>query len=148
MTIQHRTVDIEAASKLWKDDLSASQIAKRFGVSRNVIVGIAFRNRAFLPAKQQFRRSRPNKAAPAPRKDETRRPSHPHEREPVSVTEYDKKRLPFAKRLEDLLPGECKWPVNNGSPYLFCAAKTDGKYCQHHQSRALASHRITKGGQV
>ncbi len=48
MTIQHRTVDIEAASKLWKEDLSASQIAKRFGVSRNVIVGIAFRNRAFF----------------------------------------------------------------------------------------------------
>lgn len=49
MTIQHRTVDIEAASELWKEDLSASQIAKRFGVSRNVIVGIAFRNRAFFP---------------------------------------------------------------------------------------------------
>jgi GcrA cell cycle regulator len=28
MNIQRRTVDIEAASKLWKDDLSASQIAK------------------------------------------------------------------------------------------------------------------------
>jgi len=44
MTIQHRTVDIEAAAKLWRDDHSASQIAKRFGVSRNVIVGLAFRN--------------------------------------------------------------------------------------------------------
>lgn len=34
MTIQHRTVDIEAASKLWKEDLSASQIAKCFGASQ------------------------------------------------------------------------------------------------------------------
>ncbi len=46
MTIQHRTVDIEAASKPCKDDLSASQTARRFGVSPNVIAGIAFRNRA------------------------------------------------------------------------------------------------------
>ncbi len=146
MTIQHRTVDIEAAAKFWRDDFSASQIAKRFGVSRNVIVGIAFRNRAFFPEKQRFRSSQPNKATPAPRKDETRRPFHPHEREPVAPSDYDVKRLPFAKRLEDLLPGECKWPVNNGSPYLFCAAKTDGKYCQHHRSRALASHRSMKRG--
>ncbi len=35
MTTQHRTVDIEAAANLWRTDLSASQIAKRFGVSRN-----------------------------------------------------------------------------------------------------------------
>jgi GcrA cell cycle regulator len=145
MTIQHRTVDVEAASKLWRDDFSASQIAKRFGVSRNVIVGIAFRNRAFFPEKPRSRRTRAIKAAPAPRKDETSKPPFtPHEREPVAATEYDVKRLPFAKPLEDLLPGECKWPVTNGSPYLFCAARTDGKYCQHHQSRALATQRIKK----
>ncbi len=116
--------------------------------SRNVIVGIAFRNRAFFPEKQQFRRSQPKKDTPAPRKDEARRPFHPHEREPVTPSDYDVKRLPFAKRLENLLPGECKWPVNNGSPYLFCAAEATGKYCQDHQSRALASHRITKRGRV
>jgi GcrA cell cycle regulator len=148
MTIQHRTVDIEAASKLWRDDLSASQIAKRFGVSRNVIVGIAFRNRAFFPEKLRSRSTRPKKAAPPPRKDETRKPYTPHEQGPIPVHDYDVKRLHYAKRLEDLFPGECKWPINNGGPYLFCAAKTAGKYCQHHQSRALASHRITKRGQV
>lgn len=148
MTIQHRTVDIEAASKLWKDDLSASQIARRFGVSRNVIVGIAFRNRAFFPEKQRSRSTRPQKAAPTPRKVETRKPYTPHEREPVPVNDYDVRRLPYAKHLEDLLPGECKWPLNSGGPYLFCAAKTAGKYCEHHQSRALASQRITKRGQA
>jgi GcrA cell cycle regulator len=45
MTIQHRTVDIEASAKLWSEGLSASQIARRFGVSRNVVIGIAYRNR-------------------------------------------------------------------------------------------------------
>ncbi len=64
MTIQHRTVDIEAAAKLWRDDLPASQIAKRFGVSRNVIVGLAFRNRRLFPW----------------RGDAGRRPAHPAQR--------------------------------------------------------------------
>jgi GcrA cell cycle regulator len=148
MTIQHRTVDIEAASKLWNDDMSASQIAKRFGVSRNVIVGIAFRNRAFFPEKQRSRSTRPQKASPTPRKVETRKPYTPHEREPVPVNDYDVRRLPYAKHLEDLLPGECKWPLNSGGPYLFCAAKTDGKYCRHHESRALAGHRVTTRGKA
>ncbi|MDE3764987.1 hypothetical protein [Sinorhizobium meliloti] len=57
---------------------------------------------------------------------------------------YDLERLPFAKRLLELRPGECIWPINDGSPFLFCAAKTAGKYCQHHQSRAVAVHRIAK----
>ena len=42
-----------------------------------------------------------------------------------------------AKRLEELLPGECIWPINSGGPYLFCAAKTKGKYCPHHKARLL-----------
>lgn len=76
MTIQHRAVDMEAASKRWKDDLSASQIAKRFGVSRNVIIGIVFRNRAFFPEKQRSRSTRPQKAEPPPRKVENAQTVH------------------------------------------------------------------------
>ena len=26
----------------------------------------------------------------------------------------------------------CKWPLNNGGPFLFCNAKTTGRYCDHH----------------
>ena len=64
------------------------------------------------------------------------------EREFVPGTQYDAERLPFAKRLEELLPGECIWPINSGGPYLFCAAKTKGKYCPHHKARLLQK----KGG--
>ncbi|ASY63028.1 hypothetical protein SJ05684_c15860 [Sinorhizobium sojae CCBAU 05684] len=60
------------------------------------------------------------------------------------ANKYDANRLQFAKRLEDLLPGECIWPINSGGPYLFCAAKTDGKkYCAHHKARLLQK----RGGQ-
>lgn len=63
ITIQHRTADIEAASKPWKDDLSASQIARRFGVSPNVIAGIAFRNRALFSSKPRARNCRPHESS-------------------------------------------------------------------------------------
>ncbi|MDX0523006.1 GcrA cell cycle regulator [Sinorhizobium medicae] len=143
MTIQHRTVDIEAAAKLWKEDLSASQIAKRFGVSRNVIVGIAFRNRAFFPSKPRVRNCRPHESKRAPRKDKTAMRDHRPDTVIIPPHKYDLERLPFAKRLLELRPGECIWPINDGSPFLFCAVKTAGKYCQHHQSRAISVHRIT-----
>lgn len=136
MTIQHRTVDIEAAAKLWRDDLSASQIAKRFGVSRNVIVGLAFRNRGLFPwrgdagkktrAPGPAKRARPRKLAPELK------------REPeIPPTAYDAERLQSAKLLHHLTAGECCWPLNTGGPYLFCAAETTGLYCRNHHARSL-----------
>lgn len=144
ITIQHRTADIEAASKPWKDDLSASQIARRFGVSPNVIGGIAFRNRALFSSKPRARNCRPHESKRAPRKDKTAMRDRKPDTIIIPPHKYDLERLPFAKRLLELRPGECIWPINDGSPFLFCAAKTAGKYCQHHQSRAVAVHRIAK----
>ncbi|MHC2488939.1 GcrA cell cycle regulator [Sinorhizobium meliloti] len=144
MTIQHRTVDIEAAAKLWRDDVSAAQIAKRFGVSRHVIVGIAFRNRALFPSKPRARNCRPHESKRAPRKDKTAMRDRKPDTIIIPPHKYDLERLPFAKRLLELRPGECSWPINDGSPFLFCAAKTAGKYCEHHQSRAIAVHKREK----
>ncbi|RVP65536.1 GcrA cell cycle regulator [Sinorhizobium meliloti] len=136
MTIQHRTVDIEAAAKLWRDDLPASQIAKRFGVSRNVIVGLAFRNRSLFPwrgdAGKKTRAPGPAKTA-RPRK---RAPELNPEPE-IPATAYDAERLQSAKLLHHLTAGECCWPLGNGGPYLFCAAETTGRYCRNHHARSL-----------
>lgn len=50
--------------------------------------------------------------------------------------EYDQRRMPETLELHDLSNRQCHWPVNNGSPFLFCAAQTDGgKYCKHHHTR-------------
>ena len=132
MTIQHRTVDIEASAKLWSEGLSASQIASRFGVSRNVIVGLAYRNRDRFPSRQ--------KRKPAPRREPRRRlreqaPELKAEPE-LPATAYDAERLTHAKLLHELTAGECCWPLNTGGPYLFCAAETTGRYCRNHKSRA------------
>ncbi len=136
MTIQHRTVDIEAAAKLWRDDLPASQIAKRFGVSRNVIVGLAFRNRSLFPwrgdAGKKARAPGPAKTA-RPRK---RAPELKPEPE-IPATAYDADRLQSAKLLHHLSAGECCWPLNTGGPYRFCAAETTSRYCRNHHARSL-----------
>jgi GcrA cell cycle regulator len=133
MTIQHRTVDIEASAKLWSEGLSASQIARRFGVSRNVVIGIAYRNRDRFPPRQ--------KRKLAPRREPTRRPREKApeiQAEPeISATAYDAERLTHAKLLHQLSAGECCWPLNTGGPYLFCAAETTGRYCRNHHARSL-----------
>jgi GcrA cell cycle regulator len=133
MTIQHRTVDIEASAKLWSEGLSASQIASRFGVSRNVVIGIAYRNRDRFPPRQKqklalVRRepARPRKQAPEPQAELE-----------IQATAYDAERLTHAKLLHQLSAGECCWPLNTGGPYLFCAAETTGRYCRNHHARAL-----------
>ncbi|MDX0517178.1 GcrA cell cycle regulator [Sinorhizobium medicae] len=137
MTIQHRTVDIEAAAKLWKDDLSASQIAKRFGVSRNVIVGLAFRNRGLFPWRGAVGRKTPSKRETA-QAARTRKQAPELKSEPeIPPTAYDAERLQSAKLLHHLTAGECCWPLNTGGPYLFCAAETTGRYCRNHHARSL-----------
>lgn len=55
-----------------------------------------------------------------------------------SPTEYDTERMEHAKTLLELGPHECKWPLNDGGPYLFCAEATNGAaYCRHHALRSL-----------
>lgn len=51
---------------------------------------------------------------------------------------YDAERLEHAKELHEIEARECKWPLNNGSPFLFCSAETEkgATYCQHHRWRA------------
>ncbi|RMI10451.1 GcrA family cell cycle regulator [Sinorhizobium meliloti] len=134
MTIQHRTVDIEAAAKLWSEGLSAAQIASRFVVSRNVVIGIAYRNRDRFPPRQKRKLA-------LSRRERTRRPA---ERAPelqpepeIPATAFDAKRLKHAKPLHELTGRECCWPLNTGGPYQFCAAETTGRYCRNHHARSL-----------
>jgi hypothetical protein len=52
---------------------------------------------------------------------------------------YDAERLPLSKTLLDLEPCECKWPMNSGGPFLFCAAPAEKAYCDHHKQRSAKS---------
>jgi len=52
----------------------------------------------------------------------------------------DDARLSTGKELMDLGRHECRWVLNNGGPFLFCAEETEGAvYCPHHADRAYRS---------
>lgn len=49
----------------------------------------------------------------------------------------DADRLPMGKELMDLGRHDCRFALNNGGPFIFCAAATAGEvYCSHHADRA------------
>lgn len=56
----------------------------------------------------------------------------------LDIAPSDAERLPFGKELTELGVNECRWVLNNGDPFLFCACLTDdgATYCEHHASRA------------
>lgn len=49
----------------------------------------------------------------------------------------DAARIATGKELMALGLHECKWPLNEGNPYIFCAKATGGpRYCPHHSARS------------
>jgi GcrA cell cycle regulator len=132
---QHHAVDVVKASELWKDGLSAAKIAAQFDVSRGVIIGLAHRQRNLFPE----RRERVNPLSAATKKKTTLAQEllGPEEID-IKPTEYDEARKSLAKGLVDLKSDECRFPLDNGHPFMFCAASTHkaSAYCSHHHFRA------------
>lgn len=61
-------IDIEKAAQMWNDGFSAGMIAKAFnGISRNVIIGIANRNRNLFPNKAKTGIRKGKRVAPLER---------------------------------------------------------------------------------
>lgn len=137
---------IERLKVLWEDGKqSVSQIAAEFHMSRNAIIGKA--HRLMLP---------PRRRAP-PRDTSPRKPRwHRPRLTPYAVMKKKKEQearslliketfekpvvVPVPEPILNPIPlmllkaGDCRWPVNEGGPYLFCgAAKINGhSYCEKH----------------
>lgn len=131
--------DIAEASAMWKANKPASVIGARFKVNRTTILGLAFRNRELFPMKNKKQKQIMRFSTPKQRVEKVRREVeafHGETLPEVLPNEYDFGRLPDAKTLLDLDRGECKWPVNKGGPFMFCAAEAEGNYCNHHFIRS------------
>jgi len=132
---QHHAVDIVKASELWNDGLSASQIAASFDVSKSVIIGLAYRQRSLFPE----RKKRVNPLREIEKKRETiAQELLGPEATDITPTNYDNSRKTLAKGLVDLSADECRFPLDNGHPFMFCAAaaREGSAYCHHHHTRA------------
>lgn len=195
----------ETASRMWKGGASASEIGSALGVSRNTIVGIAYRDRINFPSKGKGR-GYTRKSASGPitewsderidraagmwadgmqivqiaeamgtthasvkgivRRRRDRFPERtrgwtegekmPPKREKsdwvrgvktgpkvptIAPSAFDLGRMPHAKTLLEVGPCECRWPLTDDGPHLFCAeASIPGKsWCQHHYDRLVGS---------
>lgn len=158
-------IDIETASALWKDGSSMGVIATKYGVSRQVVAGIMYRNRELFP-KRSAEVLAISKATKAPRSlkepagvksskyvhtrnihkarmEAARREAEEFESGAspfLQIHAGDSDRIATAKTLIDLGPHDCKWPLNDGGPFLFCAAPKFGgsrSYCAHHMLRGM-----------
>lgn len=133
----HHAVDVVKAAGLWHNGLSAAQIAARFDVSRNVIIGLAYRQRHLFPERKARVNSLKTKAKRVPKKPELDRELLRPEATDVKPTDYDNARKTLAKGLIELAADECRFPLDNGRPCMFCAAGVREKsaYCSHHHFR-------------
>jgi GcrA cell cycle regulator len=122
---------INRFSKLMQDaSLAFSDIANRlsaeFGVpfTRNAVIGRAERNNMVRP-KLRLRPQRRKKTAVQIAR--TKPPRNVREALPSG-----------AYLLEELGPGDCRWPTGDRSPFTFCGAAVveDKPYCLHHAQMA------------
>lgn len=169
--------DIDTASKMWNEGFSAGMIANALGVSRNVVIGKANRNREMFPNKAktgitkgrrlmserskisdeerqrrnerqnakrrtergQARADRASRAESAENLRQAREERATQRRERGFTAAIDIPLQATAKPLYELRACDCHWPVNDGGPYLYCAAiaAEESDYCAEHLERSL-----------
>lgn len=147
--------------------LSMGQIGSELRMSRQQVAGIIYRNREKFKRRntlnQRVKTARPEAEEPivtaAQKANERRKAFHAvkvaEQAKAAPVTpvepetdgkEYDAARLPMAKDLMGLGSCDCRWPLNDGGPFLFCAEEviTGSVYCRHHKARSKGKGTISE----
>ena len=131
---------VAAIRTLANEGHTGREIGLRFGVSRNTIIGVCYRNAISLGGTGTITQKRvlnANVPTLAQKRKEAR------QRRAVRLKAPELFALPAAPvappegvLLTDLARNQCRWPVTTALPHKFCGAHADGTYCAHHRSRA------------
>lgn len=162
---------VELLKRLWKDGLSASQIAARIGgVTRNAVIGKI--HRLGLSGRSSGRSVR-EKVSAGVRRSYTTNPEHLRKLRETYLLIQAKKRalhakqpptlpaeplLPFVeidvplyarRTVADIEPNQCRWPIGDpqAPDFHFCNGVQHGpfSYCEHHARLAYLPAQAFKG---
>ena len=136
---------VTTLSQLWRDGLSASQIAKQLGgVTRNAVIGkvhrlgLSGRAAASAPSRAPLaaspRSKRPRRvavAAPALRTSPARSALEAYEPAPEGPG--------LIADMAQLGAHACKWPIGDpkNPDFSFCGRQADGRYCAVHEQTGV-----------
>lgn len=158
----------------WESGLSASKIAALMGggLTRNSVIGKA-RRMGLEHRRSPVDRSRPRltpeeahqrklerqrgyrRSAATTRPPKVRKPRVP--RMPKEAFVPVKPKGQAWEPIPDVTPvslleleaGQCRWPVGQDSPHMFCGAPADhGPYCQHHHAWSIGEGTSFERGAV
>lgn len=128
---------VDRLKTLWKDGLSASQVAKALGgVTRNAVIGKLHRLKLTGSRPTTPRLRRPSSSRSARAAVRLRRPRLAPVAAPVVVAAPEGPGL--FRSFAEHKPRCCKWPIGDplGADFSLCGRPTDGgPYCAgHHQA--------------
>ncbi|CAB4140996.1 GcrA cell cycle regulator [uncultured Caudovirales phage] len=134
---------ITAIRTLANEGHTGREIGLRFGVSRNTIIGVCYRNAISLGGTGTLTQKRvlnANVPTLAQKRKEARQRRAVRLKAPEpqvqNCTSPRFNTAPEGVPLTDLTRNQCRWPVTTALPHRFCGAHADGTYCEHHRSRA------------
>lgn len=132
---------IDRAAGMWADGLQIVQIAEAMGTTNASVKGIVRRRRDRF-AERTRGRAEGEKMPPKREKPDWVRGVKTGPKVPViAPSAFDLGRMPHVKTLLEIGPCECRWPLTENGPHLFCAeVVADGSsWCEHHYHRSVGS---------
>ena len=131
---------VAAIRTLANEGHTGREIGLRFGVSRNTIIGVCYRNAISLGGTGTLTQKRVLNAN-VPTLAQKRKEARQRRAVPLKAAAFALPAAPIAAPLgilvHELTNHTCRWPVHDALPGRYCGQHTEaGSYCAHHHARA------------